>query len=180
MTTTSLPPCVPKVPWPSGKPTSPNTDKAFGGGFPAGLVAGRDDIMSAWFPGTQSSTFQFHPVSAAAARASLDYMPTNGVPGMARRIARWFPAHGSALVEFPFVADIRGRGAMFGFEIADKAGGPDSTLTRAIRADALENGLITWECGASGHVIGIVPPLTISERETAYGVDVLYRTCKRI
>ena len=154
--------------------------KAFGGGFPAGLVAGRDDIMTAWLPGTQSSTFQIHPVSAAAARASLEYILTNDVPEMASRIARWISVHGEMLVDFPFVADIRGRGAMFGVEIVDDAGAPDRDRTRAIRADALQNGLITWECGASGHVIGIVPPLTTSEREIAHGFNLLRNSFARI
>ena len=154
--------------------------KAFGGGFPAGLVAGRDDIMTTWQPGTQSSTFQLHPVSAAAARASLEYIVTNDVPEMASRIDRWISVHSAMLVDFQFVAGIRGRGAMFGVEIADDVGAPDPDRTRAIRADALESGLITWECGSSGHVIGIVPPLTISERELAQGFDLLRESFARI
>lgn len=154
--------------------------KAFGGGFPAGLVAGRDDIMTTWLPGTQSSTFQLHPVSAVAARASLEFILTNDVPEMASRIARWISVHSAMLIDFGFVADIRGRGAMFGVEIANDSGAPDHDRTRAIRADALQNGLITWECGSSGHVIGIVPPLTTSEREIAHGFDLLRKSFVRI
>ncbi len=154
--------------------------KAFGGGFPAGLIAGRDDIMTAWLPGTQSSTFQLHPVSAAAARASLDFMLTNDATRMAARIAEWITTHCAMLVDFAFIADIRGRGAMFGIEIVDDDGAPDPNRTRAIRADVLENGLMTWECGSSGHVIGIVPPLTVSEREIAHGFDLLHQSCTRV
>ncbi len=154
--------------------------KGFGGGFPAGLVAGRGDIMSAWPPGAQSSTFQLHPVTAAAARASLEFTLINDTPAAARRIANWISACFGAIADFPFVAGIRGRGAMFGVEIADGAGAPDQTRTRAIRAEALKNGLVTWECGSEGHVVGIVPPLTVAEWEVARGFDLLRSACKRI
>ncbi len=147
--------------------------KAFAGGFPAGLVAGREDILSAWLPGTQSSTFQLHPVSAAAALASVEFMLRHDVSAKARQIGTWLSASAALLGNLPFVSTVRGRGAMFGVEIVDETGRPDHARATAIRAAALAHGLITWECGTQGHVIGIVPPLTIAERELLHGIELL-------
>ncbi len=147
--------------------------KAFGGGFPGGLVAGREDIMTSWEPGTQSSTFQLHPVTAAAAKASLDVILGKDVLANVARIERWMKQFGAGLTDEPPVAQFRGLGAMFGVEVVDGDGRPDQVRTKAVRAAALEGGLITWECGAQGQVIGLVPPLNATKEEIAHGFSVL-------
>ena len=153
--------------------------KGFGGGFPAGLVAGRDDIMTKWLPGTQSSTFQLHPVSASASLAAFECIISDDLTVAARRIFRRVQEHGSRLSEFPFVGEIRGRGAMIGVEIIDEHREPAGELCRWIRADALSHGLVTWECGSEGHVIGLVPPLTIADAEIDRGMDMLASSFRR-
>lgn len=147
--------------------------KSLGGGFPSGLVVGRDEIMSAWLPGTQSSTFQFHPVSAAAALASLEMMIDIDAPLVTRKIGRYLQENLKEFEEFPFVAEIRGSGAMFGIEIVSVDGHPDQTLAASIRSVALEKGLVTWECGAEGHVIGLVPPFVVNNDELDFGIKLL-------
>ncbi len=139
--------------------------KAFGGGFPGGLVAGREDIMTAWRAGAQSSTFQLHPVTAAAAKASLHVMLEDNIATRAVQIEEWMTNIGADLTRHSHVADFRGTGAMFGCEIVDAGGRPDQPHTKAVRAEALAHGLVTWECGAQGNVIGLVPPLTVTETE---------------
>ena len=130
-------------------------------------MAGRDDIMTAWRAGTQSSTFQLHPVTAAAAKASLEFMLEQDLISKVGQIEQWMIAHGTGLRALRCVSALRGVGAMFGVEIAKMHGAPDQWRTKSIRASALERGLITWECGSSGHVIGLVPPLTVTEEEVA-------------
>ena len=147
--------------------------KAFGGGFPGGLVAGREDIMTAWRAGTQSSTFQLHPVTAAAAMASLECMLQQDVVKKVRQIEQRLIAHGLELRKHSCVADFRGVGAMFGVEIFNLDGAPDHRRTKSIRAAALEHGLITWECGTTGHVIGVIPPFTVTTEELAHGIEIL-------
>lgn len=149
--------------------------KAFGGGFPGGLVAGREDIMTSWKPGTQSSTFQLHPVTAVAAMASLEGVLGDDVLTNVEQIEQWMRQSGADLSDDPSVACFRGLGAMFGVEIVDRDGKPDQVRTKAIRATALKAGLITWECGSHGHVIGLVPPLNAGKEEIAEGFKILHR-----
>jgi 4-aminobutyrate aminotransferase/(S)-3-amino-2-methylpropionate transaminase len=62
---------------------------------------------------------------------------------------------------------------MLGLVMLDAHGRPDQPRTKAVRLRALAKGLITWECGTEGHVIGLVPPLTVSEAEIAEAADIL-------
>ena len=87
---------------------------------------------------------------------------------------------GAGLADEPYVARFCGLGAMFGVEIVDRDGKPDQVRTKAIRAAALKAGLITWECGAHGHVIGLVPPLNATKEEIAQGFSILQAGTRRI
>ena len=43
------------------------------GGFPGGLLAEREALMSAWPRGAQASTFQLHAITSAAGAAALRF-----------------------------------------------------------------------------------------------------------
>lgn len=148
--------------------------KSLGGGLPAGLVAGRPGILQAWAPGTQSSTFQLHPLAAAASLAFLDVLEAEDLPARARAIRDLVAGHHDQIRASACVATVRGVGAMHGVEIVDPATGcPDQPRCARIRRAALEAGLVTWECGTQGHVIGLVPPLVIGTNELEEGLDLL-------
>ena len=53
---------------------------------------------------------------------------------------------------------------------------PDPELTRAIVAEAADNGLILLPCGIRGNVIRLLPPLTISDELITECMDLLERT----
>jgi 4-aminobutyrate aminotransferase/(S)-3-amino-2-methylpropionate transaminase len=52
------------------------------------------------------------------------------------------------------------------------AGQPDADLTKAVVAEAMQQGVILLSCGARGNVIRFLPPLTISDEllDEALGV----------
>jgi 4-aminobutyrate aminotransferase-like enzyme len=146
--------------------------KSLGGGLPLGLVAGNPAILRGWAPGTQSSTFQLHPLAAAASLAFLEVLEAEDLPARARAVAAGIDARRAELLAIPCVREVRGAGAMHGIEIVDPiTGGPDRERTGRVRKAALELGLVTWECGTHGHVIGLVPPLTIPADRLDQGLD---------
>ncbi|WP_395661082.1 aminotransferase class III-fold pyridoxal phosphate-dependent enzyme [Aestuariivirga sp.] len=148
--------------------------KAASGGIPGAILAGRRDILQGWKPGVQSSTFQMHPVSAAASLAVLEELIGHDYPARALAAGeRMRAAIGAEAAHLPGFGGISGVGAMIGVAVTDPAGDPDQELTRAIRAKALGEGLITWECGTHGHVIGLVPPLTVSDGEIDRAAGIL-------
>ena len=56
---------------------------------------------------------------------------------------------------------------------------PDKKLTKKIRLDALKKGLITYECGINGNVIGLMPPLVIRDEEFNRGIEIIINSIKK-
>ena len=56
---------------------------------------------------------------------------------------------------------------------------PDKKLTKKIRLDALKKGLITYECGINGNVIGLMPPLVIRDEELNRGIEIIINSIKK-
>jgi 4-aminobutyrate aminotransferase/(S)-3-amino-2-methylpropionate transaminase len=71
------------------------------------------------------------------------------------------------------IANIRGLGAMIGFDVTDVAGKPDGASAKAVTAAALANGLIVLSCGTGGETIRLLMPLTISTALMDEGMAVL-------
>jgi 4-aminobutyrate aminotransferase-like enzyme len=147
--------------------------KAAGGGLPGAMVAGAAGLLQHWPAGMQSSTFQMHPLAAAASLATLTVLIDEDLPARAGWIEMGLRA---ALAPLGTLA---GTGAMLGLPILDANGTPDQPRTKAVRAEALAKGLITWECGMDGHVIGLVPPLIVTEAEIAEAADILIGAVRR-
>lgn len=121
-----------------------------------------------------------HPLSAAASLAVLEELLTYDYSARAVTVgAKIRSAIGVEAAHLAGFGGIYGVGAMLGVAVTNHAGDPDQELTRAIRAEALSNGLITWECGTHGHVIGLVPPLTVSESEIDQAVGILALAFRR-
>ena len=148
--------------------------KAAGGGLPGAMVAGTAALLQGWPAGMQSSTFQMHPLAAAASLATLSTLIDEDLPAR----APWIEANLRRAMD-P-LGPLLGTGAMLGLPIFDAKGHPDQPRTKEIRARALANGLITWECGTEGHVIGLVPPLTVTGAEIAEAAAILISAVRQV
>ena len=126
--------------------------KAFGGGLPAGIVAGKEAILGSWPQGTQTSTFQLHPAAAATALAFLKTFIKDDILNHIRHIENWCRKEFQNLKKEPYVVDLRGSGAFWVLEM------DSSRSCLRARKNALQGGLLTWECGEMGTCIGLVPP----------------------
>lgn len=130
--------------------------KSFGGGMPAGLVAGSDELLGRWPQGVQTSTFQLHPVAAATAEAFLTVLVDDDVVARANALVPKLEAAFAPCRDHKDVVALRGVGAFWALEMS----GPEAALS--VRRAALQAGLLTWECGLAAETIGLVPPLLIS------------------
>jgi 2,2-dialkylglycine decarboxylase (pyruvate) len=76
---------------------------------------------------------------------------------------------------FECVADVRGRGLLLGLEFRDSGGRDAAAISDAVTDRALELGLSAniVRAGASGGVMRIAPPLTVSDAEVDLGVELL-------
>ncbi len=139
--------------------------KALGGGMPISAIVARPQIMAAWGQSQgeaiHTSTFLGHPVTAAAALAALDVLEELDAPTRAREI--------EAQVRERFGAQVRGRGAMLGIETGSP--GLAARLTGAL----LSEGLLVLPGGVDGDIIGLTPPLVITQEQLDWGLDAIER-----
>lgn len=138
--------------------------KALGGGMPVSAAVAHPDIMAAW--GTSkgeaihTSTFLGHPVCAQAGVAALDVLRSMDAPA----VARCFEANVRS--ELPGFT-VRGKGAM----LAVETGTPGRAAQAA--GEMLKRGYIVLPGGVDGDVVGLTPPLTLTEGQRTGALDAL-------
>lgn len=145
--------------------------KAMANGFPISAAIARPSIMDVWpeSPGEalHTSTYLGNPMACAAALANLGEIERMGLPRRARQFGIALGARLEALRANAKVADVRGRGLMWGIELSDM-----KTAERVVK-DALKAGVILLQAGPQGNVISITPPLVISQRQLFRAMDVI-------
>lgn len=141
--------------------------KSLGGGFPIGAMIATEEAAGAFLPGNHASTFGGNPLACAAALAAMQFVLENNLSENAARIGSYFKARLKALSgQFPFIAEVRGRGLMLGADLTpDSADGPE------VVAQCQENGLLI-NC-IDGHILRFLPPLIISESDVDEAVGIL-------
>jgi 4-aminobutyrate aminotransferase/(S)-3-amino-2-methylpropionate transaminase len=136
--------------------------KALGAGYPISACVGNRRIMEKWGPSTgeaiHTSTHLGNPLGCAVALKALELLERDDLVERARRIGTRLGERLEHDVRpLPAVHDVRGRGLMFGIELAD----PE----RAVRVvdRALQSGWILLAEGRDGRVLSLTPALNISE-----------------
>ena len=130
--------------------------KAMGGGMPLGAFVSSDAIMASLRnnpPLSHVTTFGGHPVSCAAALATLEVLTNENLPARALQIE----AQIRETLVHPSIREIRGRGAMLGLDLRDAA------LTENVTKFCLENGVLLGWTLHSNSLIRVAPPLNIEE-----------------
>lgn len=141
--------------------------KAFGAGMPLGAFISSKEIMSSLTHDPELghiTTFGGHPVSCAAALASLKYLKSGKIYETADDKAGMFIDRLSA---HPAIREIRHKGLMLGVELESAA------QVQRLLPLFIQNGLIADSFLFRPQAFRIAPPLIISE-------DEIHITCDRI
>jgi 4-aminobutyrate aminotransferase-like enzyme len=145
--------------------------KALGGGLPIAAVVGRRSLLGCWeTPGEarHTATFVANPLACAAALAVLDVLLEEDLPARAARLGEELGRRLAAWPQrFPAVAAVRGRGLLWGVELASR-----EAAKRWVEA-ALQRGVLLLAGGPEGKVAQLVPPLTIAEPQLAAALEIL-------
>ena len=144
------------------------TAKALGGGMPIGAFSSSKKIMDTLISNPvlgHITTFGGHPVSAAAAFASLEYITKN--PDIIKSVTAKEKLFKDQLTGLPQVKEIRSNGLLMAVDL-----GNSENLFKAV--DLLQiNGIHTDWFLFDDHSFRISPPLTITN-------DEIKEACKRI
>jgi 4-aminobutyrate aminotransferase-like enzyme len=145
--------------------------KAMAGGFPISAAIARREIMDAWpvSPGEalHTSTYLGNPMACAAALANIDEIERHRLPERARDLGERLGAELRKFRESGKAVDVRGRGLMWGIELAGAA------QAEAAVKDALARGVILLQAGPAGNVLHLTPPLVITEEQLFRALEIL-------
>jgi 4-aminobutyrate aminotransferase/(S)-3-amino-2-methylpropionate transaminase len=152
--------------------------KSLAGGFPLSGVIGRSRIMDCVEPGGLGGTYAGSPIGCAAALAVLDVIAEEHLLERAQIIGRKIRDRLSMISRRQDccpIANIRGLGAMIGFDVVTSRDQrePDGSTAKRVTAHALERGLVILSCGTYSETIRILAPLTIPEADLDEGLQIL-------
>src|SRR5918992_4581621 len=143
--------------------------KALSGfGLPMAVTLVRPDI-DVWAPGEQNGTFRGNNLAFVTATAALDFWRS---PELMQRVRLKGALVADRLQEIALLrpglrTEVRGRGLMHGLDL-----GADGLASEVARR-AFDAGLVIETSGPSDRVLKLLPPLTISLDELAFGLDVI-------
>jgi len=151
--------------------------KALAGGLPFAAVLGRRELLAAWPAGGEAlhtATFLAHPLSCAAALATLRVLDHPDFVARAAALAAAIATSVEELAALPSVRAVRGRGLLWGVELHDAAltaGGAAAWARRALGA-----GVLALPAGERGEVLELLPPAVLTLRQLAVAIAGLRRT----
>ncbi len=152
--------------------------KGLGGGFPLSAVTGRAEVIDAANPGGLGGTYAGPPLSVAAANAVLDVIEEEDLCARAVAIGQRMTDRLESIAQrqgMECLGDVRGLGAMVGFELVSDRGSknPDAALTAELLAEAEARGVLLLSCGTGGNVVRLLSPLTIPMEQLDEALDVI-------
>jgi len=138
--------------------------KALSGiGAPVALIM-YDERLDVWAPGAHTGTFRGNQLAFAAGAELVRIVRDQDVLGDVVRRGEQIACRLSGLEAHPWVREVRGRGLMWGVELADpRDGRPAGTLARAVQARALRRGLILEVGGRDDCVVRMLPALNVTD-----------------
>lgn len=130
--------------------------KAMAGGMPMGAFVSSSEIFEVFKkdpPLNHVTTFGGHPVSCAAAHASLQTLLSDDFGSKAKKIEKTV----REILQAEGIIEVRGRGAMLGLQLRD------ADLTQKVVKHCFDQGLILGWTLHSNSLIRIAPPLIIDQ-----------------
>ncbi|MEU7526921.1 diaminobutyrate--2-oxoglutarate transaminase family protein [Saccharothrix sp. NPDC042600] len=154
--------------------------KALSGmGLPVAIIL-YDRRLDTWAPGAHTGTFRGNQAAFAAGAETVRIVRRDDVLGNVRRRGEQIGARLAELTGHPWVREVRGRGLMWGVELADPCDGtPAGAVAAAVQADALRNGLIVELGGREDCVVRMLPPLNVTAEVVDTACDILTASVRR-
>ncbi|EHI98726.1 Acetylornithine/succinyldiaminopimelate aminotransferase [Clostridium sp. DL-VIII] len=144
------------------KPDIISMAKALGGGMPIGAICASKEVAKAFTSGSHGTTFGGNPVSCAAALAEVNELIDRDLAGNAEKMGAYFM---EKLSKLPHVKEVRGQGLLIGVEFDESISGVD------VKHACFDRKLLITAIGA--HIIRMIPPLIISEKDCDKAVQII-------
>lgn len=140
------------------------TAKGLGSGFPIGAMLGKEYLKEDFGPGSHGSTFGGNPLSATAAKATLEEMlQENFLDDVKEKGVYMKEQLDQIVADIPGVKEVRGLGLMIGIEWDEEV--------KPIIEKARNEGLLVLPAGPN--VIRLLPPLTVTKEQIDAALKIL-------
>ena len=143
------------------KPDIVSMAKALGGGMPIGAICATEEVSKAFTMGSHGTTFGGHPVSCAAALATVNEMMDKDLAANAKKMGAYFM---DKLKTLPHVKEVRGQGLLVGVEF-DDLNGVD------VKHACFDRKLLITAIGSN--IIRMIPPLIITEADCDKAYEII-------
>lgn len=155
--------------------------KGVGNGLALAGVVTRAEIMDT-INVLNFSTFGGNPLSAAGGLATINYALDNNLQHNAKVMGDRFRSGLEEMAaEIPWIAEVRGRGLMQGFETVNPGGiEPSGERATAMLEGTKSAGLLVGKGGLYGNVVRMAPMLDVTEEEIDEGLDALREAAKAV
>jgi 4-aminobutyrate aminotransferase len=156
--------------------------KPLASGMPLSACIGKSEILDSK-TGSHLFTLSGHPLSCAAALATIDIIENEGLIRNAEKMGHVLIKRLEELKEkYEIIGDVRGKGLILGIEFVKdlKTLKPASLEVAKICYRAWQLGLILGYVGMFSNVIEITPPLTISQKNVDSACEILERAIKDV
>ncbi len=138
------------------KPDIMTLAKALGGGVAIGALAGTNQVMKSFVPGTHAATFGGNPIACAAALASIKVLTGKNFLEKAKITGEYFFQRLKEISKNnPAVKEVRGKGMFLALELKKPGGN--------VVIDCMKRGFLI-NCIQS-NVLRFLPPLNISRKD---------------
>ncbi len=156
--------------------------KGMANGAPVGATITTSELAGS-FIGLTISTFGGNPVTAVAARATIEVIEEEKLLENSHTVGTYLRGKLDALKEkYPVIGDVRGMGLMQALELVKdretKEPAPEATVQLMERAR--DNGLLIGKGGLYGNVIRLSPPLNIAKADVDEAIGLLDKSLAEV
>jgi 4-aminobutyrate aminotransferase-like enzyme len=152
--------------------------KSMANGSPVGATLATPEVADS-YKGLTISTFGGNPVTAVAARATIEVIEEERLLENVERVGRYLRQKLEGLqAKYPLIGDVRGLGLIQGMELVKdpKTKEPAPQETNQFMERCRENGLLIGKGGLWGSVIRLAPPLNIKEAQVDDAIERMDRS----
>jgi diaminobutyrate-2-oxoglutarate transaminase len=148
--------------------------KALSGmGLPVAIIIYHEKL-DVWAPGAHTGTFRGNQLAFAAGTKAVELIHRDDILGNVRARGAQVQTRLATLAGNPAVVEVRGRGLMWGIELAAPGDGRTAgELAEQVQAVALRAGLILELGGRDDRVVRMLPPLNVTERVMDLALSIL-------
>ena len=156
--------------------------KSLAAGMPLAAVVGKAEIMDAIHPWGLGGTYGGNPIACAASLAVFDAFESEALLDKSISLGQKLKSQfGKWQEAFDLVGDIRGLGAMLGFELvkgANREPAPDEAAKMVSYCH--QNGLVLLSCGTYGNIIRTLMPFVITDEQLKKGLAIMEKGLSEI